>query len=69
MHDKFHVMRYLYDAVDKVRRQEHQELKAAGEDRHSMTKRGFRTFSNYRIAILFHLGRMDLKTPVTHSVS
>jgi len=34
-------MRYLYDAVDKVRRQEHQELKAAGEDRHSMTKRGF----------------------------
>ncbi len=69
MEDKFYVMRYLYDAVDKVRRQEHRELKAAGDDRHSKTKRGFQTFSNYRIAILFHRGRLDLKTPATHSVS
>mgnify|MGYP003137605815 CR=1 FL=1 len=33
VHDKFHVSKYLGDAVDKVRRQEHRELKAEGDDR------------------------------------
>ncbi|WP_430450685.1 ISL3 family transposase [Rhodopirellula europaea] len=33
VHDKFHVSKYLGDAVDKVRRQEHRELKAEGDER------------------------------------
>lgn len=33
VHDKFHVSKYLGEAVDKVRRQEHRELKAEGDDR------------------------------------
>ncbi|PHQ32496.1 ISL3 family transposase [Rhodopirellula bahusiensis] len=33
VHDKFHVSKYLGDAVDKVRRQEHRELKAEGDNR------------------------------------
>ena len=32
VHDKFHVSKYLGEAVDKVRRQEHQELMARGEE-------------------------------------
>lgn len=32
VHDKFHVSKYLGEAVDKVRRQEHKELLAAGDD-------------------------------------
>jgi transposase len=31
--DKFHIMKHLGDAVDKVRRQEHRALHAAGDDR------------------------------------
>ncbi len=33
VHDKFHVSKYLNEAVDKVRRQEHRELKSEGDDR------------------------------------
>jgi transposase len=33
VHDKFHVSKYLGDAVDKVRRQEQRELKAEGDER------------------------------------
>jgi len=32
VHDKFHVSKYLGEAVDKVRRQEHKALMAAGDD-------------------------------------
>jgi len=32
VHDKFHVSKYLGEAVDKVRRQEHKELMAAGDE-------------------------------------
>jgi transposase len=32
VHDRFHVSKYLGEAVDKVRRQEHKELLAAGDD-------------------------------------
>jgi len=33
VHDKFHVSKYLNEAVDKVRRQEHRELQIDGDDR------------------------------------
>lgn len=33
VHDKFHVSKYLGEAVDKVRRQEHRELMAVGDER------------------------------------
>jgi transposase len=32
VHDKFHVSKYLNEAVDKVRRQEHKELMAQGDE-------------------------------------
>ncbi len=32
VHDKFHIAKYLGEAVDKVRRQEHKELLAAGDE-------------------------------------
>jgi transposase len=32
VHDKFHVSKYLGEAVDKVRRQEHKQLLAQGDD-------------------------------------
>jgi transposase len=32
VHDKFHVSKYLGEAVDKVRRQEHKQLMAQGDD-------------------------------------
>jgi transposase len=36
--DKFHVARHLGEAVDQVRRREHRELKAKGDDRLARTK-------------------------------
>jgi transposase len=36
--DKFHVARHLGEAVDKVRRREHRELKREGDDRLTRTK-------------------------------
>jgi transposase len=33
VHDKFHVSKYLNEAVDKVRRREHRELKSEGDER------------------------------------
>jgi transposase len=33
VHDRFHISKHLNDAVDKVRRQEHKELKKLGDDR------------------------------------
>ena len=32
VHDKFHIAKYLGEAVDKVRRSEHRELKQAGDE-------------------------------------
>jgi transposase len=36
--DKFHIMKHLGDAVDKVRRQEHRTLRACGDDRLAKTR-------------------------------
>ena len=36
--DKFHIMKHLGDAVDKVRRQEHRELRANGDQRLAKTR-------------------------------
>jgi len=36
--DKFHIMKHLGDAVDKVRRSEHRTLRAAGDDRLAKTR-------------------------------
>ena len=33
MHDRFHIAKYLNEAVDKVRRTEHRELQQGGDDR------------------------------------
>lgn len=33
VHDKFHISKYLNDAVDKVRRQENKQLRSEGDDR------------------------------------
>ncbi|MFN7869501.1 MAG: transposase, partial [Planctomyces sp.] len=33
VHDRFHISKYLYEAVDKVRRAEHRELRQTGDDR------------------------------------
>ena len=93
VHDKFHVSKYLGEAVDKVRRQEHKELMARGDEtpkgtrqlwlynpqnlKHHITNavteglnskiqsikaaaRGFRSFQNYRIRILFFCGKLNL---------
>lgn len=36
--DRFHIMKHLGEAVDKVRRSEHRELRARGDDRLTRTK-------------------------------
>jgi transposase len=33
VHDRFHIAKYLNEAVDKVRRTEHRELQQGGDDR------------------------------------
>lgn len=38
VHDRFHVMQHATEAVDKVRRREHRELKQEGDDRLAGTK-------------------------------
>jgi len=67
--DKFHVAKYLGEAVDKVRRQEHKALMSEGyEDLKgskydwlynpdNMTRKHKMRFAN---AIYFHLGGFDL---------
>jgi transposase len=53
---------------------EHRITNAAAEGLNSIihviksNARGFRNFANYRIAILFHLGKLDLKPAFTHSL-
>jgi transposase len=53
---------------------EHRITNAAAEGLNSIIQviksnaRGFRNFANYRIAILFHLGKLDLKPAFTHSL-
>lgn len=36
--DRYHIMRYVVDAVDEVRKEEHRELMAGGDDRLKRTK-------------------------------
>ena len=38
MYDRFHIAKYLNEAVDQVRRQEHRQLKAEGDDRLTGTR-------------------------------
>ena len=38
VHDKFHVSKHLNDAVDKVRRREHKQLRAQGDERLTGTR-------------------------------
>ena len=38
VHDKFHIAKYLNEAVDKVRRKEHRQLQQAGDDRLTGTR-------------------------------
>jgi transposase len=38
VYDKFHIVKHLNEGVDKVRRQEHKELQAAGDERLKGTK-------------------------------
>jgi transposase len=66
VHDKFHVSKYLNDAVDQVRRAEHKRLLAQGESPLTGTKYGWlRTFGDKRCAeaVAFrHLYQANLKT-------
>jgi len=49
VYDKFHIAKYLNEAVDKVRRAEHKQLKSAGDDRLTGTRQLW----------LFHPENMD----------
>jgi transposase len=66
VHDKFHVSKYLNDAVDQVRRAEHKRLLAQGASPLTGTKYGWlRTFGDKRCAeaVAFrHLYQANLKT-------
>lgn len=66
VHDKFHIAKYLGEAVDKVRRSEHKELKEAGDE----TLTGSRQLWLYNVENLkdekydelMAIQRADLKT-------
>ena len=56
VHDKFHISKYLGEAVDKVRRQEHKALLAAGDE----------TLTGTRYLWLYnpeHFNRAELQDP------
>ena len=74
-HDRYHIKRHLLQAVEQVRRAEHKQLSKQGDTRLCGTRflflrnaqnwsekdaRGYRYFQNYRTAILFHCGKLDL---------
>jgi len=66
--DKFHVAKHLGEAVDKVRQTEHKQLRTKGDQRLKGTKytaRGFRNFDNFKNAIYFHCGDLDLSPQPT----
>lgn len=64
--DRFHVAKLLGDAVDKVRRQEHQALRAEGDDsltgtKHLLLRRGD-SLSVYEEGVVDILRRLGLKS-------
>lgn len=66
VHDKFHVSKYLGEAVDKVRRQENRLLDQAGDDRLKGTRQlwlfGREMLAEEDRAYLYGLQQADLKT-------
>ncbi len=72
VHDKFHVAKYLGEAVDKVRRAEHRELQADGDDSLTGLRQLFlynlENLSNDRFAELSKVQRADLKTGEAWSI-
>ncbi len=72
VHDRFQVSKYLGEAVHKVRRTEHQELKADGDDSLSGLRQLFlynlENLSNDRFAALSKVQRADLKTGEAWSI-
>lgn len=63
--DKFHIMRLLNEAVDKVRRQEHQRLMEGGEDTLKKTKYLWLynpdNIPEHKLQMFYKLQAMDLK--------
>ena len=72
VHDRFHVAKYLGEAVDKVRRAEHRELKATGDDSLTGLRQLFlynlENLSNDRFAELSKVQRADLQTGEAWSI-
>lgn len=66
VHDKFHVSKYLNDAVDKVRRRENKQLQKEGDHRLTGSRHLWlfnpKNMSNERLAELKQFQRYDLKT-------
>jgi transposase len=66
VHDKFHVSKYLGEAVDHVRRQENRVLSSEGDDRLKKTRQlwlfGREKLSEKDREYLYALQRADLKT-------
>ena len=72
VHDRFHVSKYLGEAVDQVRRAEHRELKATGDDSLTGLRQLFlynlENLSNDRFAELSKVQRADLQTGQAWSI-
>ncbi len=66
VHDKFHVSKYLGEAVDQVRRQENRLLSQDGDDRLKKTRQlwlfGREKLSEEDRSYLYSLQQADLKT-------
>ena len=66
VHDKFHVSKYLGEAVDKVRRQEHVQLSEDGDDRLKGTRQlwlyAMENLPEDKSALMLSLRQADLKT-------
>ena len=66
VHDKFHVSKYLGEAVDKVRRQEHAQSSEEGDDRLKGTRQlwlyAMENLPDDKSALMFSLQQVDLKT-------
>ena len=66
VHDKFHVSKYLGEAVDKVRRQEHVQMSEDGDDRLKGTRQlwlyAMENLPDDKRALMLSLRQADLKT-------
>jgi len=66
VHDKFHISKYLGEAVDKVRRSEHRELLADGDERLTGSRQlwlyNAENLDEDRLDELLELQQSDLKT-------